>query len=99
MAVREGAATGLGPRWIHLFCSVVIPCPRYTWGDRVYSVQCHEERVCLSLSTARNNLFGGNGVLESLVNLNLNASLSLLFLRTISSYNPLGFGEVGPDGL
>ena len=38
-------------------------------------------------------------MLESLINFNFNAGLSLLLLRTISGNDPLGLGEVGPDGL
>ena len=62
-------------------------------------MQCHDERICSSLSTANNSLFGRDGVLECLINLNLDTSLSLLLLRTVSGYDPLGLGKVGPDGL
>ena len=62
-------------------------------------VQRHEEKVCLSLITAYDSLFGGDGVLESLINVSLNTSLSLLLLRAISSYDLLGLCEVSPDGL
>lgn len=38
-------------------------------------------------------------MLESIVNLNLDASLCFLLLRTVSGNYPLGFCEVGSDGL
>ena len=38
-------------------------------------------------------------MLESLVNIGLNTSLSLLLLRTVSGDDLLGLGEVGSDGL
>ena len=62
-------------------------------------VQCHDEKICSSLSTACYNLFGTNGVLESLIHLNFDASLGLLLLRTVSGDDLLGFSEVGSDGL
>ena len=58
-----------------------------------------KKRICLSLSTVYYSLFGGDSVLESLVNLSLDTSFSLLFLRTVSGDNLLGLGEVGSDGL
>lgn len=99
MAVREEAATRPGPGWIHLLRSVAVPCPRYARGDRVYRMQRHEQRTCLSLSTLYYSLFGGDSMLESLVNLSLDTSLSLLFLCTASTDDPLGLSEVGSDGL
>ena len=62
-------------------------------------VKRHEERICKSLSTVYRSLFGGDCMLESLVYLNLDASLSFLFLRTASGDNPLSLGEIGSDGL
>ena len=62
-------------------------------------VQRHEKRICLSLSTVYYSLFGGDSVLESLVNLNLDTSLSLLFLRTVSGDDLLSLSEVCSDGL
>lgn len=56
-------------------------------------------KICLSLSTVYYSLFGGDSVLESLVNIGLNTSLSLLLLRTVSGDDLLGLGEVGSDGL
>ena len=38
-------------------------------------------------------------MLESLINLGFNASLSLLPLRAISGNDPLSFGEADPDCL
>ena len=100
MAVREEATTRLNPGRTHLIRSVVshvrdtrVVIESSTW------VQRHEERICSSLSTVSHSLFGPDGVLESLVNLNLNASLSLLLLRTISTDDLLGLGEIGSDGL
>lgn len=61
--------------------------------------QYHEERICLSLGTVYYSLFGGDSVLESLINLNLNTSLSFLLFRTVPSNDLLGLGEIGPDGL
>lgn len=58
-----------------------------------------KKRIRLSLSTVYHSLFAADGVLESLVNLNLNTSLSLLLLRTVSSDDLLGLGEIGSDGL
>ena len=46
--------------------------------------------VDLSLITAHDSLLGGDDVLES-------SNLSTLY--TISDYDLLGLGEVGPDGL
>ena len=45
------------------------------------------------------SLFVDNGVLECLVNLNLNASLSLLLLRSAACDDLLGLSEVSSDGL
>ena len=53
----------------------------------------------MSLSIVYGSLFSGDGMLKSLVKLKLDTSLSLLFLRTVSSGDPLSFGEVGSDGL
>ena len=38
-------------------------------------------------------------MLESLVNLDLNTSLSLLLLGAVSRDDPLSIGKVGSDGL
>ena len=38
-------------------------------------------------------------MLESLIYLDLDASLSFLFLRTVSGNDPLSFSEIGSDGL
>lgn len=99
MAVQVEVAIGLGPRWTHLFRSVIVPCPRYTRGDRVYRCATARRKNVLALSTVYYGLFGGNSVLESFINLRLNASLSLLLLRTVSSDDSLSLGKVGSDGL
>ena len=53
----------------------------------------------LVLSTVYYSLFVDNSVLECLVNLSLNTSLSLLFLRTVAGDDLLGLSEVGSDDL
>ena len=62
-------------------------------------MRSYEQKTCLSLSTLYYSLFGGDSMLESLVNLSLDTSLSLLFLCTVSTDDPLGLSEVGSDGL
>lgn len=62
-------------------------------------VQRHGKRTCLSLSTVYYSLFGGDSVLESLVNIGLDTSLSLLLFRTVSGDDLLGLGEVGSNSL
>lgn len=73
-------------------------CPGYTFVIELVCLQRNEERIRLSLSTVYRSLFG-DSMLESLVNLNLDASLSFLLLRTVSGSDPLSFCEVGSDGL
>ena len=58
-----------------------------------------KKRTCLSLNTVYHSLLGGDSVLESLVNLSLDTSLSLLLLRTVSGDDLLCLSEIGSDGL
>ena len=66
---------------------------------KVSTAKRHEERICLSLSTVYRSLFSSNSMLKRFVNLNLDASLSFLLLRTVPGNDPLSLCEVGPDGL
>jgi hypothetical protein len=102
-AVGHGRPGGTGDRIKSgiLFRSVISPCPRYTRSDRVRGInfKLRKAKTRLSLGTVYASLLSGDGMLKSLVKLKLDTSLSLLFLRTVSSGDPLSFSEVGSDGL